>query len=641
MIRIRQLTLARGGRVLLNAANASIATAEKIALIGPNGSGKSTLLDAICGAALIESGEIDLAPMRIVRLSQHAPSGGACAWQWVQAGDDELTAARAEEAAARESGDAARIAEAHERLADLNAASAEARAMELLAGLGFSHAQARGPIDSLSGGWRVRLNLARALFVASELLLLDEPTNHLDLDAIVWFERWLTRYPGTAIVVSHDRDFLDRVAQATLSIEDAALVRYAGGYSAFESQRAQRIEHAARAQAAQRERVAHLTAFIERFRAKATKARQVQSRIKALERMVAIAPARLQRGVDFTLADIGDSPDPLVVAEGLAAGYEERAVLSGVELTVSRGARIGVLGRNGAGKSTLIRTLVGDLAPLAGECRRARSIRVGYFAQHGVDDLDPRDSPLAFLQRLDPQAKESALRDELGRYGFSGEDALRALGPMSGGEKARLVLAAILRTRPHLLVLDEPTNHLDALTRDALADALSDYDGALLLVSHDRYLLRSSVDSFLIVRDGQAGEFDGDLDDYLAWLQRGDAPEARARAAGGDEGPARNDRRQERRDAAARRLAIASLVGPIDHELARVELQLAAAERRLARIERELADPELYRDATRPVELARERGILVRERDEMESRWLELSEAREARVLAFEREASG
>ncbi len=637
MIRLRQLTLARGGRVLLEQVNASIATGETVALVGPNGSGKSTLLDAICGAALIDAGEIDLAPMRVVRLSQQAPSGSACAWQWVAQGDSELGAARVEEAAATESGDAARIAAAHERLLDLRAASAEARAMELLAGLGFSHDEARGAIDVLSGGWRVRLNLARALFVDSDLLLLDEPTNHLDLDAIVWFERWLARYPGTAVVVSHDRDFLDRVAQATLSIEDGALVRYAGGYTAFETQRAQRMEHAAKAQAAQRERVAHLTAFIDRFRAKATKARQVQSRIKALERLVAIAPARLQRGVDFTLADIGDSPDPLVVAEEIDAGYETRVVLRGVNLNLTRGARIGVLGRNGAGKSTLIRTLVGELAPLGGECRRARSIRVGYFAQHAVDGLSAHDSPLAYFQRLDPQAREASLRDELGRYGFGAENALRELGPMSGGEKARLVLSGILRTRPHLLVLDEPTNHLDALTRDALTDALADYDGALLLVSHDRYLLRSSVDRFLLVRDGRASEFDGDLDDYLVWLQRGEAAEARARAAGDDDGGTRVDRRQERRDAAARRLAIAKIVGPLDDEIARVEAQLAATEQRLTRIERELSDPALYRDAARPVELARERGVLSRERDGMESRWIELSESREAKILAFER----
>ncbi len=641
MIRLRQLTLSRGGRVLLEHVNASIATGEKVALVGPNGSGKSTLLDAICGAALIDAGEIDLAPMRVVRLAQQAPSGAASAWQWVELGDQSLAAARDEAASAQQTGDPARIAAAHEHLAHLRAHSAEARAMELLAGLGFSHEEARGPIDSLSGGWRVRLNLARALFVDSELLLLDEPTNHLDLDAIVWFERWLSRYPGTAIVVSHDRDFLDRVAQATLSIEDTALVRYSGGYSAFETQRAERMQHAAKAQLAQRERVAHLSAFIERFRAKATKARQVQSRIKALERLVAIAPARLQRGVDFTLADIGDSPDPLVVAQAIDAGYDSRPVLEGINLTVSRAARIGILGRNGAGKSTLIRTLVGELAPLAGQCTLARSIRVGYFAQHAVDGLRADDSPLGYFQRLDPKAREASLRDELGRYGFGGQDALRALGPMSGGEKARLALAGILRTRPHLLVLDEPTNHLDALTRDALTDALADYDGALLLVSHDRYLLRSSVDRFVLVRGGGASEFDGDLDDYLAWLQRGESAESGPRENGADTGASRPDRRQERRDAATRRQAMAQIVGPLDEEIRRIEARLAATEARIGRLERELAEPELYRDAQRPVQLARERGTLSRERDEMESRWIELSESREAKVLAFERDQAG
>ncbi len=653
MIRFKHLTLSRGGRALLDGADAAIAPGERIALVGPNGSGKSTLLGALVGDVAPDGGEIDMPPMRIVRLEQMVPGGDRPAWQFVEAADHELTSARAAAVAAGHSGDGMRIAEAHERLLHAGDADARSRTKELLAGLGFGEAQSELSVDSLSGGWRMRLNLARALFVPSDLLLLDEPTNHLDLDAIVWFERWLLRYPGTVIAVSHDRDFLDRIAQATLSIESGKLVRYAGGYSAFESMRALRLSQAVKQQAQQKARVERLETFINRFRAQATKARQVQSRIKALEKLAIAAPARLERGVDFELPPVEDSPDPLIVAEGLQAGYAGVPVLNGVRLTVGRGARIGVLGRNGAGKSTLIRTLVGELEPIAGECQRARSLRIGYFAQHGVDSLRADDSPLRYFQRLAPDAREAALRDELGRFGFSDQDALRPIGPMSGGEKARLVLASIVRTRPHLLVLDEPTNHLDAATRDALTDALADFEGALLLVSHDRYLLRASVDQFVLVDAGRAEAFDGDLDDYLAWLQKGGAAQrsSSGKGAGGgtagggnggsaaagetrdassatDAGP-RIDRREERRLEALRRQQLAVRLKPVEDELRRIEQRLPAIERRIGDIDTEMNNPLLYRDNQRAIELSRERAALARERDGHETRWLELSEERE------------
>jgi ATP-binding cassette subfamily F protein 3 len=634
MLRLKHISLSRGARPLLESADASIATGERIALVGPNGSGKSTLLAALLGEVALDHGEIDLPPTRIVRLEQIVPGGPQPAWQFVEQADASLMQARRDALAADRGSDGMRIAHAHEALESAGDASAHARVKELLAGLGFSEAQSEQPVDALSGGWRMRLNLARALFVPSDMLLLDEPTNHLDLDAIVWFERWLSRYPGTVIAVSHDRDFLDRIAQATLSIESGKLVRYAGGYSAFEAQRSARLANALRQQAQQRARIERLNSFIERFRAKATKARQVQSRIKALEKIALVAPARLERGVDFELPEPGDSPDPLIVVQGLDAGYGETRILADVALTVSRGARIGLLGRNGAGKSTLIRTLVGELAPLAGECHCARSLRIGYFAQHGIDTLRDEDSPLAYFQRLSPQAKESTLRDELGRFGFSGEDATRPIGPMSGGEKARLVLASIVRARPHLLVLDEPTNHLDAATRDALTDALADFGGALLLVSHDRYLLRATVDSFVLVHSGRAEPFDGDLDDYLTWLQRAGSAAAAQRDGAAARpspaaGPARTDRREERRIAAQRRQQLSERVRPLDEEIGRIDRRLPAIEQRLAAIEAELANPLLYRDNQRAVELSRERAALTRERDDAETRWLELSETRE------------
>ncbi len=631
MIRLRRITLSRGGRPLLENADATIAPGERIALIGPNGCGKSTLLGALMGEVSLESGEIDAPPMRVVRLEQHVPGGDLPAWRFVEQADTALAAARAQREQADAADDGMALARAHEALELAGESDAHARVHELLSGLGFSEAASQQPVDSLSGGWRMRLNLARALFVPSDLLLLDEPTNHLDLDAIVWFERWLLRYPGTVVAVSHDRDFLDRVAQATLSVENHALVRYAGGYSACELQRAQRQAQQARAQAEQQTRIAHLSAFIERFRAKATKARQVQSRIKALEKLAEIAPLRMARAASFALPDPGDSPDPLILARDLDAGYDNALIVLGVSLTIERGARIGLLGRNGAGKSTLVRTLVGELPERGGECRRARSLRIGYFAQHGVDDLRDDDSPLSFFQRESPQAKESALRDELGRFGFSGEDALRPIGPMSGGEKARLVLASIVRTRPHLLVLDEPTNHLDAATRDALTDALADYDGALLLVSHDRYLLRASVDRFVLVHDGRADPFDGDLDDYLAWLQKS-AAAARANEAAALESAApasKSDRREERRVAAQRRAQLAERLRPLERQLRDAEQRLGEIDRRIAEIETDLADPGLYREPQRPVALGRERAALRDEKETLEANWLEWADERE------------
>jgi ATP-binding cassette subfamily F protein 3 len=637
MIRLRRIGLSRGGRTLLALADATIAPGERVALLGPNGCGKSTLLGAIVGDVSLDAGEIDRPALRIVRLEQKGPSGDLPAWRFVEQADVALQRARdALAAAAPDDGEA--VAAAHEGLDLAGDASAHARVKELLAGLGFSETDALQPVDALSGGWRMRLNLARALFVPSDLLLLDEPTNHLDLDAIVWFERWLLRYSGTVIVVSHDRDFIDRVAQATLAVENQQLVRYAGGYSACEMQRAQRAAQLQRAQAGQQARIAHLNAFIERFRAKATKARQVQSRIKALERMVRVAPLRATRAASFALPDPGDSPDPLIVARDLDAGYPEAVVLRGAALTIERGARIGLLGRNGAGKTTLVRTLVGELAALGGECRIARALRVGYFAQHGVESLRDDDTPLAFFQRASPLARESALRDELGRYGFPGDDALRPIGPMSGGEKARLLLASIVRGAPHLLVLDEPTNHLDAGTRDALTDALADFEGALLLVSHDRYLLRASVDRFTLVHDGRVEPFDGDLDDYLAWLQRGDTRSAASGSTAAPTGPGepaagsvqgRGDRKEERRLAAERRARLAERVRPLAREIARIETRTAAIDARIADIDRELADPQAWDDPARMAAVGRERQSLIDEKDILETRWFELAERRE------------
>ncbi len=652
MIRLKGLTLSRGGRVLLERVDATIGPGERVALIGRNGTGKTTLLAALAGEVSPDAGEIEQPWRAVVRLEQGLPSSALPAWRFIVDCDAQLASARDELARAERDGDGIAIALAHERWNDAGGPGAQARARALLSGLGFDERQAAQPVDELSGGWRMRLNLARALFAPGELLLLDEPTNHLDLDAILWLERWLLRYPGTSVIVSHDRDFLDRVATASLHLDEGGLVRYAGGYSAFERLRAQRQMQAERQRAAWQARTAHLNAFIERFRAKATKARQVQSRIKALERMAEVAPVRALRGIDFVLHEVGDSPDPLMQCERLDAGYGEHVVLRDVSLTVRRGARIGVLGRNGAGKSTLIRTLVGELPALAGELRVARTVRIGYFAQQGIDRLRSDESALRQLQRKAPAEREQVLRDYLGRFGFSGADATRAVGPMSGGEKARLSLALMLHDRPHLLVLDEPTNHLDAQARDALADALSDFDGALLIVSHDRYLLRSTVDTLMLVADGRVAEFDGDLDDYANWLlQRagsgttpatGNAATSPAVASkasdAADASTAPASRRDDRRAAAQRRAQLSQRLQPFDAEIARIEKRLADVSGELTRLEARQADPQFYRaDPGSAAALAREAAALRGEKEELEERWLDRSTARDEARDAFER----
>ncbi|MFA7503549.1 MAG: ATP-binding cassette domain-containing protein [Burkholderiaceae bacterium] len=644
MIRLRGLGLARGGKPLLEGADAAISPSEKIALIGPNGSGKTTLLRALAGEIVVDAGEIDRPAMRVVRLEQGLPVGALPAWRHVVESDPVLRTAQASLDAALAADDGHAIGEAHASIAEAGGLDAPARARSLLHGLGFDSGQADAPVDTLSGGWRMRLNLAQALFVPSDLLLLDEPTNHLDLDAILWLERWLARYEGSCLIVSHDRDFLDAVVHATLSIEDRRLVRYPGGYSACERQRAERQALAERSFRRDSERAAQLQRFIDRFRAKASKARQVQSRLKALERLDLAAPLRAASGLDFGFPQAGECPDPLMLAEGVAAGYET-PVLRDIDLTIERGARIGLLGRNGAGKTTLIRTLTGELPALEGRIQRAASARIGYFAQQGVERLRADDSPLAHMARVAPQAREAELRGFLGRFGFRGEDALRPIGPMSGGEKARVLLAELVHGKPQLLVLDEPTNHLDAAARDALTEALAEFDGALLLVSHDRYLLRASVDRFIRVHDGRVDAFDGDLDDYAAWLQgrertatpsTGDRPGAPGSLTPADaptDATARGSRRDERRAAAERRARLAVELRPLDRELAAIEGQLAQLEAEIGAIDSAMADPGFHADGARVAEAARRRGECSQRAEALELRWLEVGEARD-RILA-------
>ena len=632
MIRLKGVTLSRGGRNLLERADASIAGGERVALVGRNGSGKSTLLAAVAGDVALDAGQIELPPQRIARLSQQSPRGQAAALDWVLAADAAWCDLRARLDAAEAAHDAAAQADLHARMADIDGYSAPARAAQLMDGLGFAPSDAARPVDEFSGGWKMRLNLARVLMTPADLLLLDEPTNHLDLDAIVWLQDWLARFDGSAIVVSHDREFVDAIAHAVLHLAGAKLRRYAGGYSAFEQAAASEAQRVARLQAAQQQRAAHLQSFIERFRAKATKARQAQSRMKALERMTAIAALPREAQATFRFEDVGEGPDPLVVADAVDAGYDGRALLRAATLSVERGARIGVLGRNGAGKSTLIRTLVGELAPLAGRVQRARELRVGYFAQQQIERLREDDTPLTHLARVWPAARPQQLRDWLGGFGFSGAQADSPIGPFSGGEKSRLALASIAALRPHLLVLDEPTNHLDADARDALALALADFDGALLLVSHDRHLLRATVDRFVIVHDGRVEPFDGSLEDYRQWLAEraaaaGRADPARPGAAQAAEAPSRRDERA--RAAEARRRATERR-RPLAAALKRVEAELAPLTARVGAIDARLADPAFYAAAAGAGEITRERGELAVRIEALEQSWLELHEQLDA-----------
>ena len=521
MIRFDNLSLARAGRPLFGNASLIINPGERVALIGANGSGKSSLLALLRGDLSPEQGNVDLPKLRIAWLAQHAPQASINPVRFVMNADAALVAAEAAIRQAEANGNGEAMGEAYAHWIDAGGPSAEARAAELLDGLGFGQAQLSRTVDELSGGWKMRLNLACVLMAPSDLLLLDEPTNHLDLDAVLWLERQLMRHPAIQLIVSHDRDFLDRVATTSLVIEDGTLNRYPGGYTASENIRAERAAQRERERREQQARIEHLNRFIARFRAKATKARQAQSRLKALERMETIAPLRATRGIDFEFAQPPEGPDPLIRAEHLVCGHgPQQPVVTLPELIVRRGARIGILGRNGTGKTTLIRTLIGDLAPVSGDLTRAATLDTGYLAQEQIEDLRPDDSPLQHLARQAPQEREQVLRGFLGAFGFSGDDALRPTGPMSGGEKTRLCLALLAWEKPGFLVLDEPTNHLDANTRDALADALAEFEGPLLLVSHDRYLLRSTVDEFWLVDNGVLRPFDGDLDDYAQWLQK-------------------------------------------------------------------------------------------------------------------------
>jgi ATP-binding cassette subfamily F protein 3 len=539
LITLRNLVLRRSAKVLLDRVSVTIAPGEKVGLVGRNGVGKSTLFGLLNGSLHEDGGDMSFPRQwRLAQVEQDMPETDEPATAFVVAGDTRLVALREALAAAErafaanpddpEAGMA--IAHAHVDLADAGEHDATARAQALILGLGFTPDELEQPVDSFSGGWRMRLQLARALMCPSDLLLLDEPTNHLDLDALVWLEAWLRSYAGTMIVISHDREFLDAVTTVTLHIDNAQLTRYGGNYSVFEALRSEQLLLQQAAFAKQQDRIAHLQKFIDRFKAKASKAKQAQSRVKAIERMEKVAPMLASADFEFEFKEPGNIPNPMISITGADFGYlvdgERRVVVRNVSRSVLAGQRIGILGANGQGKSTLVKTIARDLAALGGEITEGKGLAIGYFAQQELDVLRPGDTPLEHMVRLareaGPQAREAtgeqALRGFLGSFNFGADMIRQAVGTMSGGEKARLVLAMMVWQRPNLLLLDEPTNHLDLVTREALAMALNRFEGTLMLVSHDRALLRSVCDEFWLVGRGTVGPFDGDLDDYQVYL---------------------------------------------------------------------------------------------------------------------------
>ncbi len=639
MLRLLNLALMRGTRLLYAHANLIASPGERIGLVGPNGCGKSTLFAAILGDLAPEDGELETPPHeRIAHVAQSFTVEDISCIDCVLSGHAPLMNAKAALERAEASGDEMALAAAHSELAEVNEGAVVAQAKAILAGLGFAEADSCRKVHDFSGGWRNRIQLARALMRPADLLLLDEPTNHLDIDSLIWLENWLRRVEATVIIISHDREFLDRAVNTIWSVEDGTICRYAGNYSQFELARIEKLRAQESARRAYETQAAHLTSFIERFRAKATKARQAQSRIKMLEKLQAVEPVRAKREWRFNFLKPLRLPEHLVDGENLKIGYGDKVVLSGVSFSIRSGERIGILGVNGAGKSTLVKAIVGELTPMSGELRRGQGLEIGYFAQHQLDQLRMDETPLEHLRHLAPDAREQELRDFLGTYRFSGDFAEAKVAPMSGGEKARLALALIAWKKPNLLVLDEPTNHLDMETREALTMALSTYEGAVLLVSHDRHLLRAVTDELWLVHEGRKEVFEGDLDDYAKIVldhRRVTAAEARAehqadKAARNEAQPVNN--KEARRLAAQERARIAELRKPLKKELEKVEREMNALSEKLKALDTQLADPAFYNgaDQGKVAQTLREHGELAPKVEALEMHWLELSEKIEA-----------
>jgi ATP-binding cassette, subfamily F, member 3 len=655
MITLRNITLRRGVKVVLKDASVTMQPGEKVGLIGRNGAGKSSLFAMLTDKLHADAGDVEIPPRwRIGEVAQEMPETDDGATDYVLQGDIPLVAAQAEMAAAEASGDGDAMAHAHLALEEAGAYDAAARAQSLLLGLGFKGDQLDAPVNSFSGGWRMRLQLARALMCPADLLLLDEPTNHLDLDALVWLEAWLKRFDGLLIIISHDREFLDAICKVIVHLDEQVLTRYTGNYTAFEAMRSERIVQAQAAFSKQQDRIQHLQKFIDRFKAKASKAKQAQSRVKALQRMEKLAPVLTASDFVFEFREPQSLPNPMLAFDGLACGYPPphcggvpTTIVHDIHRSVLAGQRIGILGANGQGKSTLVKTIAGQLLPTAGTMTAGKGLVIGYFAQQELDVLQLDDGPLMHMVRLardvGPAGREQELRDFLGRFKFSGEMVNQAVGSLSGGEKARLVLAMLVWQRPNLLLMDEPTNHLDLTTREALSMALNEFEGTVLLVSHDRALLREVCDEFWLVTRGGVLPFDGDLDDYQKWLldvsraaARGQTPPdppkpavtervAAPAAATPAKAPRPAAQAPARADRQADKLAKAKLADatrPLRNEVQRIDARLARLAAERAEIEALLSAPARSGDDF--AELGRRLSHVAAETASLEERWLVL-----------------
>ncbi len=630
MLVLSQLSLRRGVKLVLDRTSVTINPGEKVGLVGRNGAGKSSLFSLLAGRLQADAGDLSLPPRwRLAEVAQEMPETAEGATDFVLEGDTVLAEANAYLARAEASGDGHDIGDAHHAISEAGGFDARPRAQSMLMGLGFKTAELDLPVNSFSGGWRMRLQLARALMCPADLMLLDEPTNHLDLDALVWLEAWLQRYSGTMIVISHDREFLDAVTRVTLHLDETKLVRYTGNYSAFEEMRAIRMSQAQASYEKQKERMAHLQKFIDRFKAKASKAKQAQSRVKALARMEKIGPVLTSADFQFEFREPLSLPNPMLAFSDVACGYRseelgEKRIVDDIDRSVLAGQRIGILGANGQGKSTLVKTIVGALPPLHGVITAGKGLKIGYFAQQELDVLSPADGPLLHMVRLardlGPAAREQELRDFLGSFRFTGEMVAQPVGTLSGGEKARLVLAMLVWQRPNLLLLDEPTNHLDLTTREALSVALNEFEGTVMLVSHDRALLREVCDEFWLVTKGAIEPFDGDLDDYQRWLL--EQSKAAAKAARQEAAAPRAEvapkasaaqARQQRSDAAK----------PLRQEVNRIDNRLGVLFAERDALEAGLAEPDV--DTVRLADSGKRLKTVLEQIETLEARWLELS----------------
>jgi ATP-binding cassette subfamily F protein 3 len=633
MLVLTDITLRRGVKVVLEHASVTLQPGEKVGLVGRNGAGKSSLFALLANRLQADHGEVQMPPRWLrpggmAEVAQEMPETDEGATDFVLQGDVPLALAQQQLAAAEAVDDGHAIADAHHAILDAGGHDARSRAQAMLMGLGFRVEQLDAPVNSFSGGWRMRLQLARALMAPAELMLLDEPTNHLDLDALVWLEAWLQRYAGTMIVISHDREFLDAVTKVTLHLDAAQLTRYGGNYSAFEEMRAERMSQVQASYEKQQERIAHLKKFIDRFKAKASKAKQAQSRVKALARMERIAPVLTSGDFQFEFREPLSLPNPMLAFSDMACGYGQTRIVEGIDRSVLAGQRIGILGANGQGKSTLVKTIAHELKPLAGHITEGKGLVIGYFAQQELDLLSPADGPLMHMVRLardiGPPAREQELRDFLGSFRFVGDMVAQAVGTLSGGEKARLVLAMLVWQRPNLLLLDEPTNHLDLTTREALSMALNEFEGTVMLVSHDRALLREVCDEFWLVAGGVVKPFDGDLDDYQRWLLEQSREQSRRQREGNTtDGPPTANRRDGRKAAAAARQQRGEEIRPLKKEQNRIDHRLGVLFGERDVLEARFADGSL--PAADLAESGRKLKAVTDEIESLESRWLDLS----------------